>query len=64
MSVKHTDITHTRPAWWSGMCEAEKYMKEVSDAIDRHLAHDIQARVDIYNRAYEAVCNAIRDARI
>lgn len=62
MKVKQTEIKCHLKAWWSGMSEAEKYMKNVSDAIDRNIV-DAQARIDIYNRAYEAVCAAIKDTR-
>jgi len=48
--------------WWPGDVRVEKYMKRVRDALERSgksLAD--QERIDIYNRSYEAVYEAIRD---
>jgi hypothetical protein len=46
--------------WWAGDPRVEKYMGPVDEAISRHLEKG-PARTDIYNRAYEAVYNAIKD---
>jgi len=47
-------------SWWSGDPRVEPYMKKVSARIDFHVK-DPDARTDIYNRAYEAVYQAIKD---
>lgn len=59
MKKHHVEIKNPPKPWWPGDSRVEKYMKEVSNAIDRHISGD--ARVDIYNRAYEAVYKAIKD---
>ena len=47
-------------SWWSGDPRVEPYMEKVSARIDFHVK-DPDARTDIYNRAYEAVYQAIKD---
>ena len=47
--------------WWSGDERVEKYMRSVHEAIRRHLEYPSEGAVDIYNRAYEAVFQAIKD---
>lgn len=47
--------------WWPGDPRVEKYMPPVREAIMRHLPWPGDAYVDIYNRAYEAVYNAIKE---
>lgn len=46
-------------SWWEGDPRVEKYMLPVRDAIERHVPWASDAFTDIYNRAYEAVYNAI-----
>lgn len=47
-------------SWWPGDSRVEPFMKPVSDALERQgLTGD--ARTDVYNRAYEAVYNAIKE---
>lgn len=56
---KHIIKTPIKP-WWSGDKRVEKYMKPVTDALNRrNITGD--ANTDIYNRAYEAVYKAIKD---
>lgn len=57
--VHSVKIESLPKSWWEGDPRVGKYMGEVSKAIDRHVSGD--ARVDIYNRAYEAVYKAILD---
>ena len=48
-------------SWWAGDPRVEPYMIKVGQALDRSgLTGD--ARTDVYNRAYEAVYQAIIDA--
>ena len=44
-----------------GDSRVEDYMKPISAAISRHIAENTAAWTDIYNRAYEAVQQAIKD---
>lgn len=46
-------------SWWSGDNRAEGFMLPVWEALERHVPQGA-ARTDIYNRAYEAVYNAIQ----
>lgn len=45
--------------WWPGDQRVEKYMPKVREAIERNIPGGC---TDIYNRAYEAVYQAIIDA--
>lgn len=47
-------------SWWAGDYRVEKYMSKVRVAIERHVK-DSDAATDIYNRAYEAVYDAIKE---
>jgi hypothetical protein len=47
-------------SWWAGDQRVEGYMPKVRAAIERHV-EDRDAVTDIYNRAYEAVYQAIVD---
>jgi len=53
------DMPLPRP-WWSGDPRVEPYMAPVATALDNN-GIKAQARTEIYNRAYEAVYNAIKD---
>lgn len=44
--------------WWEGDKRVEPFMKPVREALDRQGLTG-PSRTDIYNRAYEAVYNAI-----
>lgn len=48
----------TPVSWWAGDPAVEPFMPPVAAAIERHVV-DERARVDIYNRAYEAVWRAL-----
>ncbi len=54
--------TEIRP-WWPGEHRVEKYMPRVSQAIARHLPSGSREATDIYNRAYEAVYEAIKELK-
>ena len=56
-----TIIENPPKSWWAGDSRVEKYMGPVTDAIKRHLKWPSDEYTDIYNRAYEAVYNAIID---
>lgn len=45
--------------WWPGDPRVESFMPPVSEAIRRHINWPSEEYTDIYNRAYEAVYNAI-----
>ena len=49
-----------------GLPEVEQYMRPVATAISRHIDRkkDHAAWTDIYNRAYEAVMQAVQNAPI
>jgi len=53
------NITDPLKSWWAGDPRVEKFMPPIADAIMRHLPWPSEEYVDIYNRAYEAVYNAI-----
>ena len=59
MTEKEPNKINFYPTWWSGDPRVEPFMSKVREAIDRN---NIQqpARTDIYNRAYEAVYDAIK----
>ena len=44
--------------WWEGDPRVQPYMGDVAKAIERHIPGGC---TDIYNRAYEAVYNALCD---
>ena len=49
--------------WWPGDMRVEKYMENIDKTLIRYnLSKD--ASVDIYNRAYEAIHQAIKDYSI
>ena len=48
-------------SWWAGDKRVEQYMAPVKDAITRHLKERTPEWTDVYNRAYEAVYQAIKD---
>ena len=58
---KPTIIKNPPKSWWPGDDRVEKYMPPVIHAIIRHLPWPSQEATDIYNRAYEAVYQAIKD---
>lgn len=47
-------------SWWSGDSRVEPYMLGVNQALDRS-GLEGDKRVDVYNRAYEAVYAAIKN---
>ena len=53
-SVSDTELK----SWWCGNKDVEPFMSPVQQAISRHIESGA-ARTDIYNRAYEAVYNAL-----
>jgi len=57
--LKTTEITNPPKAWWPGNPFVEPFMPPIRDALDRHLPKG-DAWTDIYNRAYEAVHEAIQ----
>jgi len=59
---KPTIIKNPPKRWWAGDSRVEKYMPSVAEAIKRHIKHPSQAFTDIYNKAYEAVYNAIKES--
>ena len=62
-SALYSTLSNTLPKpWWEGEKVAEPYMSSVALALDRHGITD-EAWTDIYNRAYEAVYQAITDKR-
>ena len=47
-------------AWWKGDSRVEQFMPRIEKAIKRHIPDsDKEAFIDIYNRAYEAIYEAI-----
>lgn len=58
---KPTIIKNPPKSWWPGDDRVEKYMPPVIQAITRHLPWPSQEATDIYNRAYEAVYQAIME---
>lgn len=46
-------------SWWCGSKDVEPFMPPVAQAISRHIEKG-DAWTDIYNRAYEAVYNALQ----
>ena len=61
MKRKPTIITNPPKSWWAGDNRVEKYMPSVAAAIKRHIEWPSKEFTDIYNRAYEAVYQAIKD---
>jgi len=59
---KDEAVTVPIKPWWEGDQRVEKFMAPVRDAIARHLPWPSAEFTDIYNRAYEAVYNAIKEA--
>ena len=56
-----TIIKSPLKSWWEGDPRVEFYMPKVAAAIKRHLDWPSKEFTDIYNRAYEAVYQAIKD---
>ena len=56
-----TKITDPPKSWWAGDPRVEKFMLPVAAAIKRHIKWPSAEFSDIYNRAYEAVYNAIKE---
>lgn len=46
--------------WWEGDTRVEPYMHKIREALERRSIVG-EARTDIYNRAYEAIYQAIVD---
>jgi len=59
-SKKPTEIINKPKYFWSGDSRVDPYMHPVIEAIDRHVPKG-DAWTDIYNRAYEAVYNVMKD---
>lgn len=59
MQDKKVEIITPLKSWWSGDSRVEEFMPEVSKAIKRHHDWPSSEYTDIYNRAYEAVYEAI-----
>ena len=53
-----TEIKDPPKSWWSGDSRVEPFMHELNEAIKRAGLNG-SAKTDVYNRAYEAVYNAI-----
>jgi len=53
------EIKNPPMSWRSGDPKVEPFMKEVSDTLDKYNLEK-EVRVDIYNKAYEAVYTAIK----
>lgn len=60
MKKPHIEITEPAKSWWSGDRRVEPFMPPVNAALDRSGLKG-KARTDVYNRAYEAVYNAIKE---
>lgn len=60
MPKKPTIIKNPPKSWWPGDSRVEEFMLPVADAIKRHVKWPSPEFTDIYNRAYEAVYNAIK----
>jgi hypothetical protein len=58
---KPTIILDPPKSWWAGDKRVEKYMPPIAEAIKRHLKWPSDEFTDIYNRAYEAVYQAIKE---
>ena len=52
------EITNPSKPWWAGDARVDPFMGKVRDALDRSGLRG-QKRTDVYNRAYEAVHDAI-----
>ena len=60
MNMKTTRISKPIKRWWIGDDRVEEFMAPVAEAIKHHMKWPSDEFTEIYNRAYEAVCNAIR----
>ena len=60
MSKKTIVIKNLPKTWWAGDGRVEQFMEPVSDAIKKYHGWPSSEFTDIYNRAYEAVYNAIK----
>lgn len=60
MKSKTHIVSQPIKSWWAGDSRVEPYMAKVSEALERRNITG-EARTDIYNRAYEAVYQAIKD---
>jgi hypothetical protein len=56
---KKTVIVNPPKQWWPGDKRVEEFMKPVSEAIKKYHKWPSSEYTDIYNRAYEAVYDAI-----
>jgi len=59
-----TIITNPAKSWWPGDRRVDPYMKPVVEVLDKHFGTKLPHNKDwinIYNTAYEAVYNAIKD---
>ena len=61
MSKKKTIIVNPFKMWWSGDKRVEPFMNEITDTIKKYHKWPSSEFTDIYNRAYEAVYNAIKE---
>lgn len=58
MMGKRSNVEGKKKSWWSGDNRVDPFMKPVSEALDRSgLVRS--KRIDVYNRAYEAIYKAI-----
>lgn len=58
---KPTIIKNPPKSWWAGDERVEKHMSPVIETIKKYHKWPSKEFTDIYNRAYEAVYNAIKD---
>ena len=61
MTKEPTIITNLPKTWWAGDERVEQFMPPVIEAIKRHIKWPSEEFTDIYNRAYEAVYQAIKE---
>ena len=52
------EIKNSSKSWNPGHKDVEPFMAPVAEALSKHLPRG-DARTEIYNRAYEAVCYAL-----
>lgn len=60
MKKKPTLIINPPKAWWSGDKRVEEFMSPIDIIIKKYHKWPGPEYTDIYNRAYEAVYNAIK----
>ena len=61
MKTKPTIIRNPPKFHFPGDVRVEKFMPPVVDAIKKHIEWPSKEFTDIYNKAYEAVYNAIKE---